>query len=67
MAAEWNKSVSMEATLTKLVIASVMAEAAISGWRTSAGENYPDLRPGEIVVFENFYWRGFGNPCHPFL
>jgi hypothetical protein len=67
MAAEWNKSMSTEDTLSKLVTASVMAEAAIGGWRTSDGENYPDPYPGEIVVFEDFYWCGFGNPCHPFL
>jgi hypothetical protein len=66
-AVEWNKSVSMEATLVKLVTVSVMAEATISGWRTSADENYPDPCPSEIVVFEDFYWHGFGNPCHPFL
>jgi hypothetical protein len=67
MAAEWNKSMSTEATLAKLVTAGVMAEAAISGWRMSDGESYPDPRPSEIVVFENFYWCGFANPCHPFL
>jgi formylmethanofuran:tetrahydromethanopterin formyltransferase len=55
MAAEWNKSMSTEATLTKLVIAGMMAEAAIDRWRTSDGENYPDPRLGDIVVFEDFY------------
>jgi hypothetical protein len=67
MAVEWNKSVSTEATLAKLVTAGVMAEATIGGWRTLAGENYPDPRPSKIVVFEDFYCRGFGNPCHHFL
>jgi hypothetical protein len=67
MMAEWNKSVSMEATLTKLVTAGIMAEAAIGGWRTSAGENYPGPYPGKTVVFEDFYWHRFRNPCHPFL
>jgi hypothetical protein len=67
MAMEWNKSVSMEATLVKLVTTGVMAEAVIGGWRTSAGENYPDPCPAKIVVFEDFYWHRFGNPCHPFL
>jgi hypothetical protein len=67
MAVEWNKSESTEATLVKLITAGVMVEAAIGGWRTSASENYPDPRHGEIVLFEDFYWRGFGNPCHPFL
>jgi hypothetical protein len=67
MAAEWNKSVSTEATLVKLIIASVMAEVTIDGWRTSASENYLDPYPGEIVVFEDFYWHEFENSCHPFL
>jgi hypothetical protein len=67
MAAEWNKLVSTEVTLAKLITTSVMAEAVIGGWRTSAGEHYPDPHPSKIVVFEDFYWRGFENPCHPFL
>jgi hypothetical protein len=55
MTVEWNKSMSMEATLAKLITASVMAEARIGGWRTLAGESYLDPRPSEIVVFEDFY------------
>jgi hypothetical protein len=67
MAAEWSKSMSIKATLAKLITAGVMAEAAIGGWRMSDGESYPDPYPSEIVVFEDFYWLGFRNPCHPFL
>jgi hypothetical protein len=67
MAAEWNKLMSMEATLAKLITTGVMAEVAIGGWRASKGESYLDPRPGKIVIFEDFYWCGFGNPCHPFL
>jgi hypothetical protein len=54
MVAEWNKSMSTKATLMKLITASMMAEAAISGWRTSADENYLDPCPGKIIVFEDF-------------
>jgi hypothetical protein len=67
MVAEWNKLMSMEATLAKLVTTGMMAEVAIGGWRTSDGENYLDPHPSKIVVFEDFYWCGFGNHCHPFL
>jgi hypothetical protein len=67
MVVEWNKSMSMEATLAKLITVGVMTKAAIGGWRTSADESYLDPHPGEIVLFEDFFWRGFGNPCHPFL
>jgi len=31
------------------------------------GESYLDPRAGEIVVFEDFFKRGFGVPVHPFL
>jgi hypothetical protein len=55
MAAEWSKSMGTEATLAKLVTVGVMAKAAIGGWRMSDGESYPDPRPSEIVVFEDFY------------
>jgi hypothetical protein len=55
MAMERNKSVSIEATLTRLVTTGVMAEATIGGWRISPSENYPDPCPGEIIVFEDFY------------
>jgi hypothetical protein len=54
MAAEWNKSMSTEATLAMLITASVMAEATIGGWRTSEGESYLDPCPGEIVIFLGF-------------
>jgi hypothetical protein len=67
MVVEWNKSMSTEATLARLIAAGMMAEAAITGWRVSPNENYLDPRPDEIVIFEDFYWHRFGNPCHPFL
>jgi hypothetical protein len=55
MAMDWSKSISREAIVTKLITARVMAEVAIGGWRTSDCESYLDPRPGEIVVFEDFY------------
>jgi hypothetical protein len=39
----------------KLITTSIMAKAAIGGWRTSASERYPNPHPGEIIVFEDFY------------
>jgi len=36
-------------------------------WRAPEGESYPDPRAGEIVIFEDFFKRGFGVPVHPFL
>jgi hypothetical protein len=30
-------------------------------------DSYPNPQPGEIVVFEDFFKRGFGVSVHPFL
>jgi hypothetical protein len=67
MSVEWTKSTSTESSIRKLVDDGMLLDAIIGGWRPSIGENYLDPRPGELVVFEDFYWRRFGNPCHPFL
>jgi len=39
----------------------------LGGSRALEGESYPDPRAGEIIVFEDFFKRGFGVPVHPFL
>jgi hypothetical protein len=67
MSVEWMKSTSIESSIHKLVDGGVLPDATIGGWRPSNGESYPDPHPGELVVFEDFYLCGFGNPCHPFL
>jgi len=38
----------------------------LGGWRVPSRESYPDPRAGEIVIFEDFFKRGFGVPIHPF-
>ena len=45
----------------------VLHNKELAGWRALEGEGYPDPQPGEIVVFEDFFKRGFGVPVHPFL
>jgi hypothetical protein len=67
MSAEWTKSTSIESSIHKLVNGGMLPDAAIGGLRPSIGESLTDPCPGELVVFYDFYWRGFGNPCHPFL
>jgi hypothetical protein len=63
---EWTKLVSTRATVSKLVEMGLLPDAAIGGWRTF-GDRFPNPRDGELVVFEDFYLRGFGMPVHPFL
>ena len=67
MAKEWWKSRSNEQTIEDLVVMGLLHNKALAGWRAPEGERYPDPQPGEIVVFEDFFKRGFGVPVHPFL
>jgi len=39
----------------------------LSSWRAPSGESFPDPRAGEIVVFKDFFKRGFRVLVHPFL
>ena len=67
MAKEWWKSRSNDQTIEDLVTMGVLHNKALVGWRAPKGESYLDPQPGEIVVFEDFFKRGFGVPVHPFL
>jgi hypothetical protein len=61
------KSTSMESSIRKLVDGGMLLDAAIRVWRPSIGESFLDPHPSELIVFQDFYWRGFRTPCHPFL
>ena len=67
MAKEWWKSRSNEQTIEDLVTMGVLHNKELAGWRAPEGEGYPNPQPGEIVVFEDFFKRGFGVLVHPFL
>jgi len=67
MAKEWWKSRSNEQTIEDLVTMGVLHNKELVGWRAPEGEGYPDPQLGEIVVFEDFFKRGFGVPVHHFL
>lgn len=45
----------------------VLLDEALASWRLTAGERFPDPQPGELVVFEHFFYHGFGLPAHPFI
>jgi len=67
MAKEWKKSRSSTRSLNDLVEMGLLHNQELGGWRAPEGESYPDPRAGEIVVFEDYFKRGFGIPVHPFL
>jgi len=67
MVKERKKSQCTARSLNDLVEMGLLHNQELGGWRAPEGESYPDPRAGEIVVFEDFFKRGFGVPVHPFL
>ena len=64
---EWVWSISSEAALNSLVVHGVLPDRVTVGWRPTASEDFPTPRTDELVVFEDYFFRGFGVPVHPFL
>lgn len=64
---EWSRSTVDKATLEGLVDAGLLKDEATAGWRPTAGEPCPMPNTNELVVFEDFFKRGFGVSIHPFL
>ena len=66
-AEEWVGSVSNEATLNRSVEDDVLPDRVTAGWRPAHGESFLTPRGDELVVFEDYFYRRFGIPMHPFL
>jgi len=64
---EWVSSVSNEVVLNQLVVDDVLPDRVTPGWRPARGESFPTPRGDELVVFEHYFYRGFGVLIHPFL
>ena len=64
---EWVVSVSNEAALNRLVEDGVLPNRVMAGWHLAHGESFSSPRGNELVVFEDYFYRGFGVPIHPFL
>jgi hypothetical protein len=67
MRKEWWKSKSTESTINDLIGLGVLHNQELARWRPASSDSYPNPQLGEIVVFEDFFKRGFGVPVHPFL
>ena len=37
------------------------------GWRPAHDKSFPTPRGDELVVFEDYFYGGFGVPIHPFV
>jgi len=64
---EWVSFVNNEAALNQLVVDDVLPDRVMAGWRHARGESFPTPRGDELVVFEDYFYHGFGVPIHPFL
>jgi hypothetical protein len=64
---EWVASSSSWESLEEMVMDGILSDEATAGWCPAEGECFPHPRNGELVVFEDFYRRGFRLPAHPFL
>ena len=56
-----------ETELNEMVEAGVLHDYITAGWRPTVGEPYPMPHTDELVVFEDYFWRGLGLLVHPFL
>ena len=63
----WATSTVMEGGLRQMVADGVLPEKTIIGWHATEGEEFPTPNTEEIVVFEAFFYRGFGLPTSDFF
>ena len=66
-AVEWVESISNEVALNQLVVLGVLPDRVTAGWHLAHGESFPTPRGDELVVFEDYFYRGFGVLIRPFL
>ena len=58
-------SVSNEAALNQLVVDGVLPDRVTVGWGPARGESFPTPIDDELVVFEDYFYHGFGVLIHP--
>ena len=64
---EWVPSLMGETELNEMVEVGVLPDRVIAGWRPADGELYPMPHTDEVIVFEDYFWRGLGLSVHHFL
>ena len=55
---EWLPSLMGEAELNEMAKVGVLPNRVTVGWRPANGEPYPMPHTDEVVVFEDYFWRG---------
>ena len=64
---EWVASNMGEVELNRMVEAGILSDRVTIGWWPTIGEPFSMPHTDEVVVFEDYFWRGLGFPVHPFL
>ena len=64
---EWVPSNMGEAEINRMVESGVLSDRVTAEWWPASGEPFPMLHTDEVVVFEDYFWRGLRFPVHPFL
>lgn len=65
---EWVPSTCTQEDLEKLVWEGVLLDQTTGGCHATAGESFSTPRgENDLVVFVDYFHRGFGIPAHPFL
>ena len=64
---EWVPSNMGESEINRMVEVGVLSDRVTTGWWPDSGEPFPMPHTNEVVVFEDYFWRGLGFPVHPFL
>jgi hypothetical protein len=64
---EWVVSCSTREDLEEMVMDMILLDEATAGWRSAEGERFLNPHASELVVFDDFYRQGFGQPAHPFV
>ena len=66
-AEEWVGSISNDVALNRLVEDGVLPDRVMAGWRPARGESFPTPHGNKLVVFEDYFYRGFGVSIHPLV
>ena len=64
---EWVRSINNEVALNALLMDGVLPDRTTAGWRPTFGKEFLTPSTDELVVFEDYFYRGFSVPIHPFL
>ena len=63
----WEVSTTREEDIKNLVVGGFLVPRELLGYRCALGQDVPTADSGEIVVFVDFFHRGFGVPIHWFI